>query len=68
MKPKVRTYFYKPYYNMYRIYMIVDVTENTTSASAADDEPLFTDPEKARKRVYELNGWKWKEKTNSTSK
>jgi hypothetical protein len=29
--------------------------------------PIFYDREKAKKRVYELNGWKYNERTQTSS-
>ena len=63
MKAKVGQYFYIPRGKGFRIYQYETVSSNGgSSAIPAIDEPLFFDREKARKRVYELNGWKYNRK------
>ncbi len=46
-----------------RFYEIYRCTEAGTDGCAGSvhvlDEPPFTDREQARRRVYELNGWKY---------
>lgn len=60
MKPKVGQYFYTPRGRGFRIYRYDSVTETTSSASPVTSEPLYFNREEARKRVYELNGWRMK--------
>lgn len=57
MKPKVGLYHYERRGRGYRIYRYTYVDENTASAAVVVGEPEFSDPEQARRRVYELNGW-----------
>lgn len=53
-------YYYTPHNRGYRIYRCDSVTEGgSAAASPLRDEPTYYDREKARKRVYELNGWKY---------
>lgn len=58
MKPKVGQYYYAPRGRGFRIYRYDVVTDTFQSASPAPDEPTYHDREEARRRVYELNGWK----------
>lgn len=47
--------------SMYRIYQCDYSRNGIVTSSPVYSEPyMFTDPEEARKRVYELNGWKYK--------
>lgn len=62
MNAKVGQYFYTPHGNAFRIYRYDRVTAGATSASPVNEQPFFYDREEARKRVYELNGWKYKSK------
>ena len=55
MKPQVGQYHYSPHGRGFRIYRYTEVTDN------------FHDREKAKKRVYELNGWKYNEQTQTSS-
>lgn len=59
MKAKVGQYYYTPRGRFFRIYRYDSVTSTGSSASPAPNEPLFSDREEARKRVYELNGWNY---------
>lgn len=59
MKPKVGQYYYTIYHSMYRIYRYDVVCPAGSISSLVTDEPIFSNPEEARKRVYELNGWKY---------
>ena len=65
MTPKVGQYFYTIYHSMYRIYRYDSVSDRATSASPVRDEPLYSNPEEARKRVYELNGWRYDKRNNA---
>ena len=56
MKPQVGQYHYSPHGRGFRIYRYTEVTDNFQSASPVLNEPIFYDREKAKKRVYELNG------------
>lgn len=60
MKPKVGQYFYMPRGRSFRIYCYKSVSESTTIASPVDSEPIYHSREEARRRVYELNGWRMK--------
>ena len=59
MKPKVGQYYYTIHHGRYRIYRYDVVGPAGSISSPVTDEPIFSNPEKARKRVYELNGWKY---------
>lgn len=60
MEPKEGQYYYAPYMSGYKIYVWANVTEHGCSAKAVDGEPLYYEREEAKRRVYELNGWKMK--------
>ncbi len=60
MEPKVGQYHYVYRGNSYVIYRCERSTEKGCLISARTDEPVFRDREQARKRVYELNGWRSK--------
>ncbi len=60
MKPKIGQYYYIPRGRFFRIYRYVDVSPNGCSGSPVYEEPLYENKEDARKRVYQLNGWKYK--------
>lgn len=57
MKPKVGQYHYAFRGGEFRIYRYTHVSDSGTCASEVIGEPRFSDREKARQRVYELNGW-----------
>lgn len=54
---KVGQYMYKPHGSQYRIYRCDFNNGVNSSYEEVMSEPFFTNPEEARKRVYELNGW-----------
>lgn len=56
---KLGEYFYQIRGRGWRIYQTDFVSDRVTSASEVRGEPLYHDREEARKRVYELNGWKY---------
>lgn len=58
-------YSYHPYGRHFRIYVCIYADGLTTTSDPVPGEPLYTDREEARKRVYELNGWKYKGKLNT---
>lgn len=58
MKPKTGQYVYMPHGRGFQIYR----WDSDWSASPVMSEPIFYDREKARKRVYELNGWTYNER------
>lgn len=60
MKPEVGEYFYMPFGQAFRIYRYDFVGKTTSSAEPVSDEPYYRNSEDARKRVYELNGWRYK--------
>ena len=60
MKPQVGQYHYTPHGRGFRIYRYTEVTDSFQSAS-----PVLS--EKAKKRVYELNGWKYNNERTQTS-
>lgn len=66
MKPKVGEYYYLPHGRGFRIYRYDEVTETGFVASPAMDEETLFSRDEARKRVYELNGWKWKDDKRTT--
>lgn len=59
MKPIVGQYYYAPRGRGFRIYRYTMVADGFRSASPVSDEPIFFDREEAKKRVYELNGWRY---------
>lgn len=61
---KVGEYYYTPRGRDFRIYCCVYSENGRTASDPVYEEPLFRDKEEARKRVYELNGWKYKPKDN----
>ena len=67
MKPQVGQYHYTPHGRGFRIYRYPEVTDSFQSASPVLSEPIFYDREKAKKRVYELNGWKYNNERTQTS-
>ena len=65
MKPKVGQCYYTPRGRAFRIYRYDYVSDTVATASPLPDEPYYYNREEARKRVYELNGWRYKPcKTN----
>ena len=62
---KVGQYVYKLNGSQYRIYRCDFNNGVNYSFEEVIGEPFFTDPELARKRVYELNGWSYKSKETS---
>lgn len=51
-------YYYVPSGRSFRIYRYTHVNASGAYAGTpVNTEPLYTDREAARKRVYELNGW-----------
>lgn len=59
MKPKVGQYYYAPRGREFHIYRYDVVTDKFQSASLVLNEPIYYDQEQAKKRVYELNGWRY---------
>lgn len=59
---KVGEYHYSIYGNHFRIYQCDYSDGKITTSSPVRNEPLYSDREAARKRVYELNGWNYKPK------
>lgn len=60
MKAKLGQYYYTPRGNGWRIYRYTHVSDTGFSGSAVTDEPTYFNREEAKKRVYELNGWKYR--------
>ncbi|MCS2588042.1 hypothetical protein [Bacteroides fragilis] len=59
---KVGEYSYSIHGRNYRI-CVCDYSDGKTQISSpVRNEPLYINREEARKRVYELNGWKYKPK------
>lgn len=54
-------YSYSPHHGMWRVYRN-EYTKNTCTGTPIEEYPTR---EKARKRVYELNGWKKDEKVQN---
>lgn len=67
MKPQVGQYHYILHGRGFRIYRYTEVTDSFQSSSPVLSEPTFYDREKAKKRVYELNGWKYNNERTQTS-
>ena len=62
MKPKVGQYYYTFHGKGYRIFQYIEVTDRGSSAAPVHEEPTYFNREAARKRVYELNGWRYEKK------
>lgn len=60
MTLKKGQYHYSIKGRFYVIYRCVAATAHSSESEAVSGEPQFTDPQAARRRVYELNGWRWK--------
>jgi hypothetical protein len=61
---RVGEYEYRPHGRDFRIYRCDYSDGKTTTANPVYNEPFYRDREAARKRVYELNGWKYKPKNS----
>ena len=61
---KVGEYEYRPRGRDFRIYRCDYADGRITIANPVYNEPFYRDREAARKRVYELNGWKYNPKNN----
>lgn len=57
-------YSYQPHGRNFRIYRCIRSEDRFTQSSPVNEEPLYTNREAARRRVYELNGWKYKAATS----
>lgn len=66
MKPKVGQYFYAPHGQGFRIYCYDYVSDTGALSSPAMGEATYFEREEARKRVYELNGWRYKNELTNT--
>lgn len=64
--PKVGQYYYTPRGRGWRIYRYTHVSDTGSAASPVLEEPIFFNREEARKRVYELNGWKYTPRKEET--
>lgn len=62
MKPRVGLYHFIYRRDGIRIYRYDKVDQHGASASPVPGEITYFDPEQARKRVYELNGWIYNKK------
>lgn len=60
MKAIVGQYFYERRGSAFQIYRYDCVRGTFSSASPVNGEKAYFDREEARKRVYELNGWRYK--------
>lgn len=58
-RPKVGQYHYALRGRFFRIYRYTSVTDSGTTATPVMEEPLLSDREQARRRVYQLNGWNY---------
>lgn len=65
MKAKVGEYEYHPCGNLFRIYVCDYWDGITKTCSPVYTEPFFDTEEEARKRVYQLNGWKYRPRHES---
>lgn len=61
---KVGEYEYRLHGRNFRIYRCDYADGKITTSKPVMNEPFYTDREAARRRVYELNGWKYKPKNN----
>lgn len=59
MKSRVGQYYYVLHRGRFVIYICTYDDGNTSTGERVSQEPLFFNREDARKRVYELNGWKY---------
>lgn len=66
IKPKVGKCYYTPFGRGYRIYRYDYVGASTSTAVPVDGEPIYYNRDKARQRVYELNGWNFNKHKNET--
>lgn len=57
--PKIGQYYYIIRGRSWRIYRYTHVSDTGAVASPVAEEPVFFNKEDARRRVYELNGWKY---------
>jgi hypothetical protein len=55
-------YHYSPRGKAYRIYVCTEASAFGSSSEPVPGEPAYYDREAARRRVYELNGWKYDER------
>ena len=60
MNPKVGMCFYTRRGTGWCIYRYTMVNGTASCADPLPDEPIYFDREEARKRVYQLNGWRYK--------
>lgn len=56
---KAGQYYYIPVRRTFRIYRVGDNSGGTFIGNAVAGEPAYHDREEARRRVFELNGWKY---------
>ena len=56
---KLGQYHYAIRGRYYKIYRCTYKEGNVESSTPVKDEPEYYDREEAKKRVYELNGWKY---------
>lgn len=61
---KVGQYSYELHGRSFRIYRCDYSDGKIETSSPVQNEPFYRDREAARKRVYELNGWEYKQKDN----
>ncbi|QCQ33745.1 hypothetical protein F7887_20205 [Bacteroides fragilis] len=64
---KVGEYSYSVCGRNYRICVCVYSDGTTARLSPVRNEPLYSDRETARKRVYQLNGWKYEKRTSTVN-
>ena len=63
MTPKTGQYYYTLRGNRFYIYRCDNDSDSGYSGSPVNGEKSYTDRNHARKRVYELNGWKFNDRT-----
>ncbi len=60
MKPQIGQYYYAPRGRFFRIFRCDNVSAGGYTGVPVMSENLCDNPEQARKRVYQLNGWTYK--------
>ncbi len=59
-------YHYSSHGNQFRIYVCKQADDKGSISEPVNSEPFYSDRETARKRVYELNNWKYTPRNNGT--
>lgn len=62
MTPKKGEYYYHYYKGGYAIFKCTSSENGNYAGEKVWEEKVYHDPKQAKKRVYELNGWEYKNK------